>query len=231
MFNRMELVLETAAVLPLVCQIALLIERLVEAGRLFGCMRQGMFLGHIVWGRLQGFQRRFERLAAKIRAGTLRAPRQRTMRAERVRAGGKSPLPRKFGWMPHMVPGAGVVAQALELLLADPQMPALMQAAPQTGRILRPLCRMLGLKPPACLRLQRRPRGRRGGLPSATHPTSSPQGGEGDAKPMTLRDLSFTYSLPGAKKPPDVLKMDAMRERRMRAVVRAWNPQKPKKRE
>ncbi|MCC7283005.1 MAG: hypothetical protein IT556_11525, partial [Acetobacteraceae bacterium] len=45
-----------------------------------------------------------------------------------------------------------------ETLLATPEATEFLTAVPQAGRILRPLCRMLGLTPPACLRLPERPR-------------------------------------------------------------------------
>jgi hypothetical protein len=48
----------------------------------------------------------------------------------------------------------------LEEMLEDPEMAALVAEAPQLGRTLRPLCRMLAVKPPAWLRLPRRPRRR-----------------------------------------------------------------------
>jgi hypothetical protein len=44
-------------------------------------------------------------------------------------------------------------------LLADPETVAMAATAPQqTGRIVRPMCRMLGMKPPPYLQLPRRPR-------------------------------------------------------------------------
>jgi hypothetical protein len=46
----------------------------------------------------------------------------------------------------------------LQELLADPDMAALVAAAAQAGRILRPLCRMLNAEPPPYLRLSKRPR-------------------------------------------------------------------------
>src|SRR6185312_11003612 len=52
---------------------------------------------------------------------------------------------------------AAAYGSLLQHLLADPEMAALIAAAPQLGRVLRPLCRMLGIDPgPA--RLPRRPR-------------------------------------------------------------------------
>jgi hypothetical protein len=44
----------------------------------------------------------------------------------------------------------------LEELLEDPEMASLVAGAPRLGRELRPLCRMLAVKPPEWLRLPRR---------------------------------------------------------------------------
>src|SRR6185437_15551987 len=59
----------------------------------------------------------------------------------------------------------------LQNLLADPEMVALIAAAPQLGRVLRPLCRMLGVDPgPARLP----PRSRDPRPPRATGRQSNP---------------------------------------------------------
>jgi hypothetical protein len=52
-----------------------------------------------------------------------------------------------------MIPG-----YELEKLVEDPELQALVAAAPQLGRVLRPLCHMLAVKLPPWLRLPRRPR-------------------------------------------------------------------------
>ncbi|MHB1302256.1 MAG: hypothetical protein ACYCZB_02110, partial [Acidiphilium sp.] len=41
----------------------------------------------------------------------------------------------------------------LRLVLAEPEMETLIAADPRVGRILRPLCHLLGFKPPPSLRL------------------------------------------------------------------------------
>ena len=55
-------------------------------------------------------------------------------------------LPRRFGWLVHLVgyQAAGRGSQ-LAHLLADPEMVALVRDVPQARRILAPLCRMLGV--------------------------------------------------------------------------------------
>ena len=99
-----------------------------------------------------GRQRRHCSRTAPVSAagGPLRAP--------------KSPaivLPRRFGWLVHLVgyQAAGHGSQ-LAHLLSDPEMVALVRDVPQARRILKPLCRMLGV---ACegLRVAPRVRARR----------------------------------------------------------------------
>jgi hypothetical protein len=55
-------------------------------------------------------------------------------------------LPRRFGWLFPMVPGdAACYSGQLLAVLAEPEMQALLAACPQAVRVLRPLCRMLGI--------------------------------------------------------------------------------------
>jgi hypothetical protein len=50
-----------------------------------------------------------------------------------------------------LVPEAAASGSQLQHLLADPEMAALAAAGPQLGRLLRPLCRALGVTPPPYL--------------------------------------------------------------------------------
>ncbi len=99
--------------------------------------------------RLRRMAGRFASLTARRQAAPAAngpaAPRRR--RAARA---GLPParLPRGFGWLVRLVPQAAAGAAQLQHLLTDPEMAALIAAAPQAGRILRPLCRMLGVRPP-----------------------------------------------------------------------------------
>ena len=67
-------------------------------------------------------------------------------------------LPRRFGWLVHLVgyQAAGRGSQ-LAHLLGDPEMVALVRDVPQARRILAPLCRMLGvtMEGPAVVRRPR----------------------------------------------------------------------------
>ncbi|OYW08479.1 MAG: hypothetical protein B7Z59_09960, partial [Acidiphilium sp. 37-67-22] len=71
-------------------------------------------------------------------------------------------LPRRRGWLLAPVPEAAAAAGLLRALFATPEFAARIAAEPRLGRILRPLCRSLGLPLPAILRLTprapRRPR-------------------------------------------------------------------------
>jgi len=117
------------------------------------------------WRRMYRLIQRLTRLALKWQRGTLptprapRAPRARaTARPERATA--RDLLPRgNCKWMrdqfPRMMPP---FAGAILRLCQDELVMALVAAAPQSGRILRPMCRMIGLKPPTYLQLPPRPR-------------------------------------------------------------------------
>jgi hypothetical protein len=78
-----------------------------------------------------------------------------------------SVLPRAFRWLQRMLPwSAGMLAAGTESLLWNyPEMKAFAADCPQAGRILRPMCRMAGLKPPEWLALPKRPRVRKSGVP------------------------------------------------------------------
>lgn len=50
------------------------------------------------------------------------------------------PLPRAFAWLIRLIPGVACARSQLKHLLTDPEMAELLTAAPQLGRLLRPLC-------------------------------------------------------------------------------------------
>ncbi len=132
-------------------RLALIIEglRRAVAAQIAGRRLAGPFIILICsrLGRLAG-------LAARVSAGTA-GPRRRA--ASRQPSKRPRPtyqrLPRRFAWLLPLVPGeAAAYGSQLQHLLADPEMAALIAAAPQAGRILRPLCRMLGVRLPPSLR-------------------------------------------------------------------------------
>jgi len=103
----------------------------------------------LLYYRLRRMVVRLASLAGRVRSGTLPAPARRRAASSRPRTAPPAPrLPRGFVWVPRLVPEANGYASQLQHLLADPAMVALLAAAPQAGRILRPLCRMLGIRPP-----------------------------------------------------------------------------------
>jgi hypothetical protein len=102
----------------------------------------------LIWSRLRRMAVRFARLAhprsAAARATTRRTPASRPAPPR---------LSRAFAWLVQRVPQAAAHGSQLQQLLADPAMAALLAQTPQVGRILRPLCRLLGVPPPPGLRL------------------------------------------------------------------------------
>jgi hypothetical protein len=55
---------------------------------------------------------------------------------------------RKFAWLCPLVPSwAAGHASQMRVVLAEPEMQALLSACPQAIRVLRPLCFMLGIAP------------------------------------------------------------------------------------
>ncbi|CAG4917252.1 unnamed protein product [Acidocella sp. C78] len=101
----------------------------------------------LIWQRLRRLGARFARLAA------IPARRRKTARAGS--AGPRSPLPRRFAWLTRLIPGTASVAAQFRAMLETEEMAALVAATPQAGRILRPLCHTLGIRPPTCLRRPR----------------------------------------------------------------------------
>ena len=105
----------------------------------------------LIWSRLKRVERQVLRLLTRFRAGRLRVvpdtPVVRSASGGARRGGVASALPRGFAWLIPLVPqwAAGYASQ-LRVVLAEPEMVALIAAAPQARRALRPLCRMLGIE-------------------------------------------------------------------------------------
>ncbi len=68
--------------------------------------------------------------------------------------------PTNFGWLAFMFPGSDISAMRshLLILLDEPETQSLITSHPMLARSIRPLCHMLGIKPPPCLKLPSRPR-------------------------------------------------------------------------
>lgn len=125
----------------------------------------------LLWTRLRRTATRFATIAARVHAGAHGARRPRTHaglgceegqdrgegccnRSKTVRPAGPR-LPRAFGWLVRVAPAVNGYRSQLQHLLSDPEIEELLSAAPQLGRLLRPLCHMLAIKP--SLNLLRRP--------------------------------------------------------------------------
>jgi hypothetical protein len=143
-------------------------------------------IGHIV-GRLNRIKQCFADLAARIAAGKY-SPRRRVA-PPRGRPGHRPPqnkLPQKFGWLLALVPETVVYRSHLESLLLDPEMAALLAAAPTAmRRPLRSLCRMLRLPPPPILALPPRPK-----------PPRAPRAKPEKPPPLARSRLGFHKGLP-----------------------------------
>ena len=109
----------------------------------------------LLYRRLGDICGKMERLAARFQAGRLwrRGPRAGAggrVVADAVggvRAAGSLRWPGRFGWLVRAAAyqAAGYGCQ-LRVILGQPEMVALLLAAPQAGRILRPVCRMLAVE-------------------------------------------------------------------------------------
>jgi hypothetical protein len=131
-----------------------------------------------LWTRLLHLTKRYNRLVTLWREGRLtpyrpRPYRQRTKWPEPPKKPGEEPkpkhtLPSAFGWIVKYVPGAALYRDQLRELLADPEMIAFLTAAPQAGRLLRPLCRTLGVALTAELLPRKKPE------PATTPPATTP---------------------------------------------------------
>jgi len=115
------------------------------------------------WGRIGRMAARFEALFARWRMATL--PPKRLSRTGKPGTGSRKPgFPSARTWLVVTVRETASIACQLRCVLDHPDLPAFLAAAPQAGRILRPLCHMLGLAPlapPLALPIKpRRPRPR-----------------------------------------------------------------------
>ena len=116
-------------------------------------------LALLIWARLRRLAARFTRLAARLEAARLEpapppaARRPRSRRPDTPPQPRPPPLPRGHAWLVGLVgyEAAGGASQ-MQHLLSEPDMAALIAADPRRmGRLLRPLCRMLGIAPPPAI--------------------------------------------------------------------------------
>ena len=161
----------------------------------------------LAWYRIHRTINRFERLVALWQTGKLPKPRPRAPRAKRPTPATPAPrLPSGQAWLVRRLQDHHVNTRASQLqhfLANTPELQDFLAAAPQANRLLRPLCRMLGLAPPVPLpprtqatrptrpRPPRRARPPRPSPPAA--PTSPPRAPELSLAqyPLGLRLLPF----------------------------------------
>ncbi len=128
--------------------LAALIEglcRAVAAHGVRGLLTAPLLL--LLWSRLSRMAVRARRLANRIAAG---APLSTPRRQAAPRSGPSRPytrLPNGVTWLVRAVPATASGAAGLRFLLDDPGMADLAKSPPMR-RLLRPLCRMLGVAPP-----------------------------------------------------------------------------------
>src|SRR6516164_7335244 len=142
-----------------------------------GFARGPQELVRLTWYRIRRLERRFNALVAQWRAGALPGGGERKPRAAWV-------FPRGRGWVVRLlapVTGPHCVG-TLCLAWEEAEMAALHAAAPQVGRILRPLAHMIGARVPEWLQLPKRVRVRRkDASPRLVRSAAqSPQSGEGE---------------------------------------------------
>jgi hypothetical protein len=119
----------------------------------------------LVWTRLRRTVARLDRLAARWQQGRLRPAQPGRLRAQRkpreihpAEAWRALRTPAGHAWLIRLHQPIAQWAPRIELLLADPEIIALCAAAPQAGRLLRPLCRMFAITPPAYIARPPRPK-------------------------------------------------------------------------
>jgi hypothetical protein len=99
-----------------------------------------------VWGQIGRIRTRLERLIALWRAGKL--PKRRTWLGRVPGTQANKPVsefPATPAWLLVAVRDAAPFVAGLENLLSEAECEAFLAAAPQARRLLKPLCRMLGV--------------------------------------------------------------------------------------
>ncbi len=105
-----------------------------------------MGLTGLLCGRIARAVWRFARVLTRPAKALVARPRASRAGGDRARP---VSLPQRRGWLVHELgwEAAGYAGQ-LQALLDDPALRAILVAMPAAGRILRPLCRMLGVPGP-----------------------------------------------------------------------------------
>ncbi len=112
--------------------------------------RTAVAVAWLVWPYLNRLAARFAALTLRVQAGkgvVVVVPATSRPRAAPETPHPRPPgLPQGFAWLARLTPSILPLRSQVCHLLGDPELAALLAAAPQAGRILRPLCRMLGIE-------------------------------------------------------------------------------------
>ena len=176
-----------------------------------------------IWNRVRRLSERFLAVVARVQSGrprrrhekspdpdrsALRPDPPQVREREKSAANAAVKLPREFGWIRTLLPETGQYAGVLAYLLRDPEMAALLEKAPEAGRMLRPLCHLLGVRAPEFLRrgavVAPTPVGveaPRSSDPRLTPALSTPEGGEGEAAEAAVADDGAGVT-PATQPPP-----------------------------
>ncbi len=161
----------------------------------------------LVWCKLRSTGARILRIAAALEAGTLRLSPPRKLPPLPPRTEDTAPrpdhakprrkeIPQGFGWLLRRVTALSFGRSQLEYLLAEPDMAELIQAAPPIAHHLRPICRMLGVKPPPGLFPPRRTPRRQPKPPAPPKPEAATKAAAPSRKP----DAPFPAFVPRKRK-------------------------------
>ncbi len=150
----------------------------------------------IVWGRLNRTLTRLDRLIARWQAGTLRPPRPKptTPRTPVTRTPPATKVPTEKAWLLRLIPHAGQHHGHVETIVNNAELAALVAAAPQAGRLLRPLARMFGIPLPAHLKLPPRPRKPRAPKPPRLRQTPARGFTRAQIASMSAAELRALYA-------------------------------------
>lgn len=146
-----------AAIPGITARLALILGNLAAlVARAF--LRHPVHVAHIVplWNYIRRTIRRVTRALNHLATGTPRArtPHPRTPHPGRTRGAMPPGAPRGFptarAWLrASLAHEANAYGSQLAYLLDQPETRALLQSAPQVARLLRPICRYLGIQPEA----------------------------------------------------------------------------------
>ena len=166
----------------------------------------------------QSISRRLIRLHDRLRVLIVRGPMPVRPKRATPRNPPKKPKPASqnqefypptnFGWLSSMFPGTDISAKRshLLILLDEAETQSLITSHPMLARSLRPLCHMLGIKPPPCLKLPLKPRTKHPPQPLKTpKPPKTPRRIWRPAPPLVMTPLQAQYAARQFLNPRDFL--------------------------